>query len=1091
METGLALYFYENLRALGTEGNEAKFTRFKESFLELIGELSSVDLLQFNTLFSRVSYIATRYSLSGILVYHLQGLRKYIESGESYRADRWLRDLGVMTELIKRSSGTNVPEGYFDYPPLVNPVSRAKKERYSRKKKVLIKSIDTERWCARALDMDRQDADEVLIFFDHPEFDESDLSNLRDLARYDLLPMTAMLHHIQVRDESWHPKSIIFEPDYLIGVTSIAESFQPGVVYVDKYLLNKLQARTISLPILGGYIANYFFDELLKGPTIGFDVLFSKTFALFPLLMCQLDDVALRYLMGQAAQHYSNLRRVISNNFRALNLDSSNSMIEPSYYVPSYGLQGRLDFLHQKGGNATIIELKSGRPFRPNIYGTSQSHYIQTMLYDVMIRSANQASVRPSCYILYSKLSQNPLRVTPYVEPLFQEAMAVRNRMVVIERRLCSDDPLSLLSQIRTENAVHIRGFLADQIAQFERDFERMNSIDRAYLGAFLGFIAREHRLAKLGNQLRGVNGLSALWRESTSCKRERYQILDNLQFVEWDSSGILRLCKTAATVELSNFRKGDIVLLYPVQDGIEDVLEGHVLKGTIVSLGEEIIELRMRSMPMEGKSINAKMFWNIEHDLIDSQFDRLSRSVYRFVCGDPYRKNLILGIRAPRKPNALTISTPTALLSEEQVRILTKMISSKDYFLLWGPPGTGKTSAMLRAYVEHFYKNTDETLLVMAYTNRAVDELCAAMAQIEGMDFIRIGSQYACGTAWIPHLLTQRMSKVNNRAEARKLLDDVRIIIGTVSSINGKPELLELKKINRLVIDEASQILEPQIVGLLTEFEHFVLVGDHRQLPAVSLQEASQAKAKDELLRQIGLKCLSDSLFERLFKRCTEQSWHHAYDMLSRQGRMHRELMEFPSISFYDGRLNILDHIPKLKQRLEAPWLWEDNGLQLHYPFLCSKRCIYLNAPVDLEATNIKVNRHEAKIVSKIVSDLNKSICTSRRDYTIGVITPYRAQIATIKRELDTMEIDTRRVSVDTVERYQGSARDIIIISLCVNHPRQIRLLASSVVDGVDRKLNVALTRAREQIILIGNKALLSASKIYADYIRRYEIST
>ena len=99
----------------------------------------------------------------------------------------------------------------------------------------------------------------------------------------------------------------------------------------------------------------------------------------------------------------------------------------------------------------------------------------------------------------------------------------------------------------------------------------------------------------------------------------------------------------------------------------------------------------------------------------------------------------------------------------------------------------------------------------------------------------------------------------------------------------------------------------------------------------------------------------------------------------------------------------------------------------------------------------------------------------------SIGIITPYRAQIALIHKYLEELPKDiTQKITVDTVERYQGGARDIIIISFCVNRLSQLQSLISLSQEGVDRKLNVALTRAREQLVLIGNQELLSTDHVY-----------
>ena len=106
----------------------------------------------------------------------------------------------------------------------------------------------------------------------------------------------------------------------------------------------------------------------------------------------------------------------------------------------------------------------------------------------------------------------------------------------------------------------------------------------------------------------------------------------------------------------------------------------------------------------------------------------------------------------------------------------------------------------------------------------------------------------------------------------------------------------------------------------------------------------------------------------------------------------------------------------------------------------------------------------------------------------SIGVITPYRAQIAQIQHIIQEKKLPLSLLTVDTVERYQGGARDIIILSLCSNTASQVRSLVSLSTDGVDRKLNVALTRARQQIIVLGNATLLKDVGMYGELMKWLE---
>lgn len=140
----------------------------------------------------------------------------------------------------------------------------------------------------------------------------------------------------------------------------------------------------------------------------------------------------------------------------------------------------------------------------------------------------------------------------------------------------------------------------------------------------------------------------------------------------------------------------------------------------------------------------------------------------------------------------------------------------------------------------------------------------------------------------------------------------------------------------------------------------------------------------------------------------------------------------------------------------------------------------------------SVKMNQSEACIVARLADAVYRQY-TALGDFspqtTLGVITPYRSQIALIRKEIEALGIaELDGILVDTVERFQGSERDVIIYSFCVNRPYQLKFLANLTEDNgvlVDRKLNVALTRARKQMFIVGVPELLELNPIYADLLR------
>ncbi|MEO0779040.1 MAG: AAA domain-containing protein [Bacteroidota bacterium] len=448
-----------------------------------------------------------------------------------------------------------------------------------------------------------------------------------------------------------------------------------------------------------------------------------------------------------------------------------------------------------------------------------------------------------------------------------------------------------------------------------------------------------------------------------------------------------------------------------------------------------------------------------------------------------------------PLKPTKAPVSPPPPQLTAEQGAIFQKVLASEDYFLLWGPPGTGKTSMMLHHLVRHLLQHTDEQLLLLAYTNRAVDEICASIESIGDLaidirqQYLRIGSRHATQARFREQLLQEQIERISTRKDLKALIRERRIVVATVSSIASKTELLHLKHFDRVIIDEASQILEPMLLGLLPSFKRCLLIGDHKQLPAVVVQHPELSRVDDPDLRAIGLDNLRNSLFERLYLRCKAQGWDWAYAQLSQQGRMHRDIMDFPNLHFYEGDLQILptafDREERQTRSLHWPAADLPPGLSAQ---LRAQRLLFFPTEADGRSNTLKTNAHEAQTIVAIVEEFRALYRQQGRVLeakSIGIITPYRAQIAQIRQSLAEAAIDSSELTIDTVERYQGGARDIIILSLCTNQLSQLSALVSESGEGVDRRLNVALTRAKEQLIVLGNPDILLANGVYRALMR------
>jgi len=724
--------------------------------------------------------------------------------------------------------------------------------------------------------------------------------------------------------------------------------------------------------------------------------------------------------------------------------------------------------------------------FRPNNYGLNNNHYHQTLLYDMLVASVYGYNKKRNCFILYSQETQEPLRYAPSIKAQQREAIKVRNNLYLHDRGLQhSNNFIQYIQEYASLHADHIKGYQRKDVDELLKVFSKLEKIETAYCHSLVQFVLNELLYNKLGcgNQDR-ARGLAAMWREPLSNKIDKYNVINHLtlyknQSTEEDPQ--LTFLRSEYTAELSNFREGDLGVIYPYQGKVDDVLYSQVFKVTILAIGDKEIKVRLRSQQDNHGMFKQHTYWNIEHDSLENSYNQMTRSVFEFAKAPTSYRQLLMGITEP-KTYEISRHECSHHLTEEQSQIFSEILSAKDYYLLWGPPGTGKTSVLLREVAHHYISHTKKRVLFLAYTNRAVDEICHAILSInKDQSIIRIGSRYSTGEAYKKYLLNNKIKGIANRKKLRERLEGEQVYVATVASILGKDSLFDLLQFDIAIIDEASQILETSLMGLLSRVKKWILIGDHQQLPAVVQQPPSMSHVKGEELQKLGFSNYNNSLFERLYRRAEDKKWFHAIGQLSQQGRMHEDIMAFPSSVFYNNKLSIIPKLDRLHASLQS------NSAK---DVLTDNRLIYIPSKTDLEGESLKINKYEAEhcvsLLLKLTKHLEEQGTAITKD-TFGIVTPFRAQIARINKSLQEHNYPYRdRITVDTVERYQGGARDIIIMSATLNYSFQLDSLVSLSLEGVDRKFNVALTRARERFILIGNQAILSQSNLYKKWIEQ-----
>lgn len=1098
--------------------------------------------LQMTDLSARISFIAAKIDLSAGEQNRLHTFRltsnQILNRRLEPTRENLLRDAKTLAFLIRKLSDEDIPDVLYRLLPradatyIVAPPARERVQRM----RVCFQYADEQYLYVTPLDEVSEKL--LLVRYNIPQINEEFAETCKLLWRH----AQVNLLDVAIDNEGvLTPSFIVLEPDYLIDISSLAECFRDYGHHPANYYLSRLQPIENARPLLLGNIANLFLDEWIHAQDeedIDYRTCMQKAFRRYPIELAACPDLRdrekERQFFDDCKLHFEHIRETVNDTFHAAGyeLDKTDAVLEPSYICEALGLQGRLDYMQRD--MSSFIEMKSGKADEYAIRGKvepKENNKVQMLLYQAVLQySMGMDHRKVKAYLLYTRY--------PLLYPsrpswaMVRRVIDLRNRIVANEYGIQLRNSLEYteekLSEINatTLNERGLKGrfwetWLRPSIDNFQEKLKVLSPLEKKYFYAVYNFLTKELYTSKSGDvDYEGRTGAASLWLSTLAEKCEAGEIIYDLRIKENHAADehkahllLVRsslegvstpLLQEGGVTEirgggydvLPNFRQGDAIILYERNSETDNVTNKMVFKGNIEHLTDNEIGIRLRSTQQNPSVLPAESLYAIEHDTMDTTFRSMYQGLYAYLSATQERRDLLLSQRPPKFDESL--DTLISQAEDDFARVALKAKAAQDYFLLVGPPGTGKTSCALKKMVETFHADKEAQILLLSYTNRAVDEICKSLASIRpAVDFIRVGSELSCDENYRSHLIENELSSCNRRSEVYERIRNCRIIVGTVAAISGKPELFRLKHFNVAIIDEATQILEPQLLGILcargedarNAIDKFILIGDHKQLPAVVLQNTEQSAIYDESLLSIGLANLKDSLFERLYRNCssgndssssiiadnTSSATGRSYDMLCRQGRMHPEVALFANRAFYGGRL-----IP-----VGLPHQLEDSG---HI----SRVAFYPSIP-ERVGSSAKVNSSEARIVAglaaRIYESNQKHFDESR---TLGVITPYRSQIALIKKEIETLGIPAlNRILVDTVERFQGSERDVIIYSFCVNHPYQLKFLSNLTEEAgvlIDRKLNVALTRARKQMFITGVPGLLKRNPIYKSLLNLIE---
>ncbi|XP_042401079.1 DNA replication ATP-dependent helicase/nuclease JHS1 [Zingiber officinale] len=503
-----------------------------------------------------------------------------------------------------------------------------------------------------------------------------------------------------------------------------------------------------------------------------------------------------------------------------------------------------------------------------------------------------------------------------------------------------------------------------------------------------------------------------------------------------------------------STLKRGDHVVL--------STESGHlaVATGVIDDIGKSHISVffsRRLRLPICEHSLDlgrlGQEVWRINKDEFASSFTTMRYNLALLFTQSLQfgrLRKMIVDLEVPRFDSEGTLSQDPALsyirsqknLNDDQRRAIQKILAAKDYALILGMPGTGKTSTMVHAVKALLMRGS--SILLTSYTNLAIDTLLIKLKN-KGIDFVRIGRREAVHSDILEYCIpAENIGTVNDIKEKMEL---TRVVGVTCLGINHP--LLTNKKFDICIIDEAGQTTLPISLGPLMLASRFVLVGDHYQLPP--LVQSVEARENG----------MSVSLFCRL-----SETHPQAISALQCQYRMCAGIMELSNALIYGNRLRcgsseVAD--AKLKLSCSKPvTLWLQEILNANKPVIFASTDM-LPANEERENTTV-VNYTEAYIVAEITKELIKRGIAGD---DIGIISPYNSQVNIIRQILDAS------IEVQTIDKYQGRDKDCILLSFVRSLKNSGSCISSLL--GEWHRINVAITRAKKKLIMVGSRKTLS----------------
>jgi superfamily I DNA and/or RNA helicase len=532
-------------------------------------------------------------------------------------------------------------------------------------------------------------------------------------------------------------------------------------------------------------------------------------------------------------------------------------------------------------------------------------------------------------------------------------------------------------------------------------------------------------------------------------------------------------------------------------------------VEGTITHQSGNRLKITLRTDELPEWSRDGKLGIDVLFD--DNSYDEMQQALKTAqAAADKPEGHLVRILTGEKTPtfNLSQIPEMHPQLNASQQLALNRILSSNELAVVHGPPGTGKTTTLVQA-IKALIRQDRKRVLVVAPSNTAVDLLSEKLAG-EGLNVVRVGNPARVSERLMALTLDSKMAEHSQMKEAKKLkkqagefknmahkykrnfgkaerdqrkalfdeahrimkdvgkteqyiIDDLlsKAQVITATLVGANHYTVRQLKYGTVVIDEAGQALEPACWIPILKGDRLVLAGDHCQLsPTIKSAEAAK-----------------NGLSKTLLEKCVDLH-PESVVLLDEQYRMHKNIMGYSSSVFYDNRL-------KASESVAEHLLFEgDSALS----FIDTAGCGFDEKLEGTSSTNPEEAAFLFKHLTQLVSELTEPGTDGKLKYrldnfpTVAIISPYKQQINILKEQFQQSSILQKfadKISVNTIDSFQGQERDIVYISMTRSNPEgEIGFLSDI------RRMNVAMTRARKKLVVIGDSATLARLPFYADFI-------